>query len=69
MKCIYRMTIIPKLTIVDLDKVSQWRFRYYDKNTKKYKYVMRRYGKRNSKEEAYEAIVNARNELIDKYRK
>ena len=56
----------PKLKIFDHEATSCYRFRYYVKSEKRYKYRMARYGKRHTKEQAYEEINRKRDELITK---
>ena len=57
--------MIPKLRIFDHESESYYRFRYYDKNEKKYKYQMARYGKKHTKEDALNNITRKRDALID----
>ena len=64
---------IPFLKVVDIPRrtlgegFGVYRFRHYDKITKKYKDTEKRYGGRYSKDVAYEKIMKAREEFLARY--
>ena len=58
---------LPLMTIHDHPCGSQWRYRFYNKDTKKWVYKVVRYGKRNTKEQAYTIICKAREQALIDY--
>ncbi len=55
---------LPKLKIHDEESFGRFRFRYYDKTTKKEKYKQVSYGRMYSKEEALAMIEEKRDEIL-----